>query len=162
MLILLLRSKKLKKPLEKFCRIFNSASWETDDCQSQPYPMKLFLWHLGKNLLMVFQPQCLRSDLPFAHDQKHWPSKPSNEWISPFQIVLSGLFSLFLWSLIMYIDLSPQIPMSVHTVEENYNLIPILDQISLKNGDSRGQPMVKVTTFTAAEKDFFQCYWPSL
>lgn len=135
--ILLLRSKKLKKPLEKFCRISNSASWEIDDYQSQPYPAKLFLWSLGKNLLMVFQPQGLRSDLPFAHDQKHWPSKPSNEWISPFQIVLSGLFSLFLWNLIMYIDLSPRIPMSVHTVEENY-LIPLLDQISLKNGDSRG------------------------
>lgn len=46
-------------------------------------------------------------------------------------------FFLFLWSLTMCLDLSPWIPMSVHTVEENYNPIPLLDQISLKNGDSR-------------------------
>lgn len=48
-------------------------------------------------------------------------------------------FFSFFWSLITYIDLSHRIPTSVRTVEKNYNLIPLLNQISLKNGHSRGQ-----------------------
>lgn len=167
--ILLLRSKKLKKPLEKFCRISNSASWEIDDYQSQPYPAKLFLWSLGKNLLMVFQPQGLRSDLPFAHDQKHWPSKPSNEWISPFQIVLSGLFFSFSLKFNHVHWLVPsntyECPysrrkLSYSTLGPNFFEKWWFKGLALGSLSEVGSG--EVDNFHSSRKDFFHWYWPSL
>lgn len=46
--------------------------------------------------------------------------------------------------------------MSVHTVEENYNLIPLSDRISLGAGSG------EVDNFHSSRKDFFHWYWPSL
>ena len=144
--ILLLRSKKLKKPLEKFCRISNSASWEIDDYQSQPYPAKLFLWSLGKSLLMVFQPQGLRSDLTFCA----WPktlAKQTKQWMN-ISLPDCSEWTFFSFSL-KFNHVHWLVPLNTYEC-------PYSRRISLGAGSG------EVDNFHSSRKDFVHWYWPSL
>lgn len=93
--ISILTSKKLlKKPSEKICGVSNSACWEIDnDLSVSTLSYEALPWaSLAKNCSWFFQQQVFGAeDLPHAHGQKCLPSKPSNEWISLFQILLSVL-----------------------------------------------------------------------
>lgn len=88
---------------------------------------------------MIFQQQDLGAEgLPRACVQKYLPSKPSNEWISPFQTVLSGFLFFSLSELVSHaLVLSPGMWMCDYIIEKNYNLILLFDQLSLKSGGSR-------------------------
>lgn len=110
----------------------------TMTCQSQLHPVKHFLWHPGQKLLMIFQQQGLRSeDLPHVHGQKYLPSKPIYEWISPFQIVLSGLlfFSFSLKFNHMHCLVPWNVDECVYSRKKSH--IPLSGQISSRSGNSR-------------------------
>lgn len=54
------------------------------------------------------------------HGQNHWPTKPAMNEYHPFKLFWVSLcFSLFLWSWVKYIDMSPGMLVCIHILEKN-------------------------------------------
>ena len=151
--ILLLRSKKLSKPLEKVCRISNSASWE------KIVSLNLILWNssfgiLVKTYLGFFRRRAL-DQIYLLHMTKNTgqASQAMNEYL------LCRLFWVGFFSFSLKFNHVPWLVL-LNTYECPYSRRKLQSYSTFgpnffKKWWFKVPALVKLTTFTAAEKTSF-------